>query len=491
MFSDTHLKNITVIYILAIAYISPILIADSLYFDDIGRSIYGYFSWGIDGRPLADLIFKTIDLGEPATDISPFPQILCILIMATLCYILHIVINPETKYGWVVFTPIFLSPFFIQNIAFKFDSLTMAISIAFAAIPFMFVNKQKSYILISSCIGIFSSLAMYQASISAFTSICAIYILKSAKDKKDPIDYTVNAVIYGIGMISGYLIYTALIIPHFVTSEYANNYNQLIKMSEIDILIKNSELTFNIIKSYFTGYIKWFYAPVFIFSSIGLAFVFISVINTKICSLKKIIAATMCLLALFVIIISIPGPSILLRNMAIGPRVFIGFGFAISALFLLTSFVITKKTLLNTIYIIPIIAMYSYMATFASALKSQDRMIDYIINGVSNDIINVGYNNVKLITIDGKALYTPIASKVIQKFPLMESLIPSYFNNELGWGTTKMKEFYTGRDMPSITTQIKIRESICDMQLISDAGLYKTYYKDGNLLISFSFMKCD
>ena len=63
----------------------PILIADRFKVDDWGRSVTGYLNWGLDGRPLTDLIVSALDLGRPLViNFSPVSQIASIFCLSWL-----------------------------------------------------------------------------------------------------------------------------------------------------------------------------------------------------------------------------------------------------------------------------------------------------------------------------------------------------------------------------------------------------------------------
>lgn len=484
-------KEIRPILVVAFLYATPILLLNNMYYDDIGRSIYGYFSWGIDGRPLSDVIMKMLILGSPATDISPYPQIMCLIIMSLLCYMMHKQFNPSQKFGWICFTPVFLSPFFIQNIAFKFDSLVMSLSVILAFLPIAFLKKSKINILFSTCIFSLLTFSLYQASISALTSSCAIYTLVSIHNKEKLKIIIENLLCIFFGMILGYLIYSLTIIPMFVTSDYANSYNKPVSIYEIHKVYDNLKISIGVLRTYFTGIMAIVISPYILLSAIGFIRLIIGCIHSYNTITNKFLSSSLCMLSLIVIIISIPGIGIALENMPIGPRVFIGFGFFISSLLLMSSWAFSSLSkALHIIYSILIISMFSYMATFVSAMKSQDRMTDYIIYNLSRDIQDIGYYKVKSITIDGKAMYTPIADKSIQKFPLMKQLIPSYFDGELAWGVVRMNEFYSGPASPSPAVQGNLISNLCSFELIKDAGLYRIYMQDGNMIASFNFKKC-
>lgn len=489
MLSKLNHKTIYAMWVIGGLYILPLIAINSPYYDDIGRSVYGYFSWGIDGRPLSDLIFWILDIGGPATNIAPFPQIICILILTSLCYLLHLQFNPQHKLGWLIFTPIFLSPFFVQNIAFQFDSVTMAFSVLFACVPVFMANKGWLKLFLSSAICITLSLCFYQASLSAFIGVICIYVIFELNNETDPLKLlsAVSAAVIGMGV--GYTIYAMLVVPTFVTSDYANGYNQ--RIEGLADLAKNIEMTVTVLRGLLSGLTGVIYLTIFAFSLAGGLCLAFRILKKSNHFFKKIINLVLLALSIIVMLICIPGPGIALKSMPIGPRVFIGFGFFMSGMLAMSSFIWKDKVhRTNFLSIILCIVSFSFIATFSNATKSQDKLTEKIINEISLEIYNVGFEKIKTVTIDGQMLYTPVAQKAIAKYPLLRQLIPVYFNGSLAWGVVKMTEYYIGYPQPPLDRQNEIIANICNMKELSNGGLYKTYFKDGDLVISFSFRKC-
>lgn len=483
-------KALYTLWILGILYLLPILLINSPYYDDIGRSVYGYFSWGIDGRPLSDLAFALLNMGGPATNIAPFPQILGILILTSICYLLHLKLNPEHKMGWLIFTPIFLSPFFVQNLAFQFDSLTMALSVAFACIPILVVGKGWLKLFLCAFICVVIALCFYQAALSAFIAVICLYVIFELNKHTPPLKLFSDISAAAVGMTVGYVIYAKMIVPIFVTSDYANGYNQLI--GGLDDLIANINLTETVLKSFLTGFVGKIYLVVFTFALMSVLLMTGRMLKQANGASVKCINILLMVLALFTLLVCIPGPGLALKNVPIGPRVFIGFGFFVTGVLAVSSFMVPNRAhLTNILSIILCIVSFSFIATFANATKSQDRLTEKVINEISAEIYKVGVDNVKTITVAGQMLYTPVADKAIIKFPLMRQLIPDYFNGPLAWGVVKMTEFHIGRPQPPVARQQELINGICTMKEIANGGLYKIFYKDGDMVVSFLFTKCN
>jgi len=365
----------------------------------------------------------------------------------------------------------------------------MSLSVAIASLPLLFMAGTRLKLFSSSALCVFISLSLYQASLSAFIAMVCLYTIFSIKKGCSPYKVFIEDVIATFGMTAGYLLYSKIIVPIYVTSDYANNYNQMV--GGFEEIKSNILITVNVLRSFFTGHIATLFILIGLIAAFGFVNLLTIIYKSNSSTGKLLTSLLLVFLSATIILLCIPGPGIALKNIPIGPRVFIGFGFAISTLLALVSFASNKyQNKLNIIYVLLALVSFSYMATFANAMRSQERLADRIIYGVMNDIINIGFNNVKTITVDGKSLYTPIASKAIQKFPLMEQIIPSYFDGPLAWGIVKMTEIYAGKEQPSPSQQVKIISELCSMRLITNAGLYKTYFNDGNLVISFSFREC-
>lgn len=471
-------------------YILPIIIADSQYYDDIGRAVYGYFSWGMDGRPLSDLFFMVLNIGSPATDIAPYPQIISIFLLSTLSYIMHLHFNPEKKCGWLVFTPVFLNPFLVQNLAFRFDSITMTLSIISAAIPLVTLKRGGVKSLLFSAFFVLCSLCFYQASLSIFVAMVCLYVVYEVKNNDKVNVITLNAAIATLGMMIGYLLYSKVVVPFFVTSDYATGYNKTI--SSIIELKTNISYAHEALHSLITGTAKSFFNILFALSFAGMAALIFSVLKYKSTAYVKITKISLVLISIVVIALCIPGPGLALKAMPIGPRVFVGFGMACSLLLTFVSFLPVKNNILtNSLAAALIVFSFSFMATFTNASTSQNKLTERIMDGLIEDVDDIGYKFVKTITIDGRPPYTPQAQRAVSKFPLLKQMIPNYFDGFLAWGVVNMTAIYEGKDQPAQERQTMLIAEICKMKMVHDSELYRTYInKDGDFVASFNKPEC-
>jgi hypothetical protein len=79
--TEVEIKAFFCVLFISLLSLFSIIQANVLYIiDDMERVLSGFTFWNRDGRPLASAASIALQLGQPLTDISPFPQILAIAI---------------------------------------------------------------------------------------------------------------------------------------------------------------------------------------------------------------------------------------------------------------------------------------------------------------------------------------------------------------------------------------------------------------------------
>ena len=165
--------------VFSIAFIFPIILANVYYWDDLGRSLYGYTEWTKNGRPLASLIGILLSNSHIIIDTSPFIQ------LVSICILSYVLILFAKKYipsqsplvisGIVAFCYVNLN--ILQNLSFKYDCLGMILSLSLPVALYALPDEMSTLwaIVLSSltCIGI---LSLYQASLGAYIGLAVIEV---------------------------------------------------------------------------------------------------------------------------------------------------------------------------------------------------------------------------------------------------------------------------------------------------------------------------
>ncbi len=172
----TKEKGFIISLLLSTLFAYPIINSGVYYIDDLARSQTGFLGWKSLGRPLADYIFYFFSFkSRQSVDVSPLPQLISILLMAlTINFASDKLFKFRSISSVIGSSLIFLNPLFLHNLVYRYDSLSMVLSISsciFASLT-SFNNKKIDFIIKS--VLIFSSLCLYQVSAVCFIMICLI-----------------------------------------------------------------------------------------------------------------------------------------------------------------------------------------------------------------------------------------------------------------------------------------------------------------------------
>ncbi|ECZ7785283.1 TPA_asm: hypothetical protein G4J95_003817, partial [Salmonella enterica subsp. enterica serovar Java] len=169
-FNNNDKMFVSILLGLVLIYTFPLLTQQSYYIDDLGRSLYGGLGWSGNGRPLADVIFYVINFGIPITDSSPLPLILGLTaLVISLVYIRDYLFGNDYITAALCFMMIIANPFFIENLSYKYDSLTMCLSVAISIMASRkSYSREISNIIIAVTLTI-AYLSLYQASLNIYS----------------------------------------------------------------------------------------------------------------------------------------------------------------------------------------------------------------------------------------------------------------------------------------------------------------------------------
>lgn len=176
-------KYIFIAFSLYLVGIMALIRADVYYIDDWNRAVIGYKEWDNFSRYISWFLATFMHMDTVLADIAPLTQLVAIGFLSFASVILvwsirEVIWKKEdsvweeseiphkkrlTVLGIIASLPIGLSPYFLEELSFRYDSPYMALSVLFSVIPFVFIHHVRAYI----PVGILSSLGMcmtYQAS---------------------------------------------------------------------------------------------------------------------------------------------------------------------------------------------------------------------------------------------------------------------------------------------------------------------------------------
>lgn len=324
-------KENIVIFSCSLAYFTfcffTIFTSGYLYIDDRNRVINNFTGWRDQGRPLADIFFYFFKVNGVVVDITPIPQIISILLLSFSIVLLSEIGSANKLRRAFCSLSIFTTPFFMQNISYRFDNIIMSLAI-FMAILSVFVlhkfNSTKAFFL--SGVALFSVFGLYQPAVNIYLAIAFIGVILS----KYKYLFAVKVVLVSLVAMLAYKCLIVIIPP---AGDYGVNNSKIVPLNNI------FSHSIDVIKSY--GSFLWSGSGK-IFKLL-IAILFFSILLSSILALvnKKYKAALNLFLAIPFSGFSCLGLLWFLENSVIQPRVMLGVG---GTIYLLSIMLIEKSS---------------------------------------------------------------------------------------------------------------------------------------------------
>lgn len=173
-------------YLLALAitflFCFPLMYADVYYVDDVVRSQTGYLGWSKLGRPISDMVIQFFSFGGKGIDVSPLPLILSALLMAYAIVVISKGLTSRITSGSIVVASVaIVTPLYLHNLAYRYDSLSMTLAVLCAVYAWKFSLNGNVKSHLCSLVSLLATLCLYQpcaiimASLVIFSS-CIKYI---------------------------------------------------------------------------------------------------------------------------------------------------------------------------------------------------------------------------------------------------------------------------------------------------------------------------
>ncbi|EFN0219384.1 hypothetical protein HNH53_004198 [Escherichia fergusonii] len=414
---------------LGFIYVLPIIIANKLYIDDLGRSADGYFRLSENGRPLADAVLHFLSFGVVALDISPYTLLISVVVIVlSTAYFCEALGLRSRLSATILPIALLISPNFLENLSYKFDSVTMGLSVAAIVFPVAFtVNSSHKLKFAFTSLFIVLSLCLYQASINLIASVALIEFYIRLTRGYNSLDVIKTIFNRAAATVFGYALYSKLVVPFFVIGYYNTNHSDIV--SSFGELTKTLDNLIGLSSYMFMGVGGLLLAACFIISVLiswtSTVFYFE---NTKDSIITKLCSCFILIVSPFAILICTFGSLALLRDPVLHPRVLIGSGGVI-----LFSFILVCETYYRYIKVLPVFATigcFSISAAYGNTLTAQSEMERNIAGLISNDINSLLLEGNSGLFVNGKPEVIPSIKKIKETTPIIQLLVPNNFKEK-------------------------------------------------------------
>lgn len=428
----------------------PILRADRFYIDDLGRSRSGYLGWGKDGRPLSNIVMEALNVGTPLTDISPLPQLLCIALFAYLAVL--VAKRFELDGIWkapLVVAPLVANPFFLENLSYKFDSLTMSLAVVLAAIAVLSFRAVGWRPIVAGWFILLASLCLYQPALNVFLIFVAVEFL-FGQWCRTRADDSLRALTYRVLQVGAALVTYKLIAAATVRGNYASTQAVMAPVNEMGHTLTTNLKGF---LTYALGNLG--YSAGFMLSAL-MAFSLVAAV--VICfrftreswgdmglGLRLAYCASILATPAFMLI-ALWGPMLALKAPVFVPRTQIGIGALASAGMLLLALTLTRVRLASkwkvAVMAVPVYALVAFAIVYGNSLGLQKDYENRISAQIADDLAGLAQDRaISAYALSGNAGRPPVVAHNIKKFPVLKALVPVHLTEGWGWAGEQLKHF--------------------------------------------------
>jgi len=470
-------KSIVVMTILFMVEISAIIRANFLYNDDLARNLEGYAGNAFDSRYLADWISKLTNGNNYITDITPLTQIIaCFLLAIAVVIIFSVIGKREMTFIDYVCGTMLMSPYFLENISYKVDSIFMAFSIVAVVIPFLWI-KENAKFLVASVIGILSMLMTYQASNGIYPMLVIVSVFLMWNDGENKIRDSLLFVVKAAVTYICCMLFYVLFLTRKIDEGYVNN-SYVKGPGIISKVISNY-------KAYYRGVVGDFMKYWNILALLLLIMCVITVVSSS--KRKKIVA----LLAMGVcggLLFLMPfGAYPFLEKPIFEPRAMYGF----SVLLLLLGVCILRyhkamgivSVISNIVIFCLSWCFFAFSFTYGNALYNQMEYMNFRTAEVIEDLTDLEcfiQDGEKKVLIQGDAGYAPSIENYPYDFVLIKRLVPVYLSEGINaWNSYRFFRYY-GLDE---VKQVYEFEDMTGFELAQESLYHKIYARDNDFIV--------
>lgn len=485
-----HPRFIVAVSLCAI-YALPIFLFGGYYIDDLIRSVQGNTDWIYNGRLFSEYFMKSLYFGNKMVDISPLPQLIAIILTSiTIALLAKKYCKDHVYLGVLIFLPLWISPFYLQNISYKYDAGLMAMSTLSAVAPFIFIANGKYKLFVFSLASVFSTLNFYQPSINIFSIFIVIDFLYLS-NKGDYDRALKRTFTFVAALLAANIIYTLTISKIFVQGDYSLNHSEAATLETlIPTLLQNVNSFYSLIrmslpKSFLVVLIPS--ALIFLFT---LVLMLIKKKNGSL--LKKSIINIAIASSPIIILFFVIGPMLMLQNPTLAPRTLVGFSALLCSLFFLTSWIPSKyKSLAFITIIIPTVYMFEISFAYYNAMRNQNRYEEIIISNIAYDLKLSDTLDKNQILFNGRVKLSPENRLAVETYPLLDFLIPRNLNFSEFWGAIQLKHYdiYLDHTKPNILKENELE--ICNYPIIKKGIYYNVYNTDLGVIFDINKQVCD
>jgi len=378
-----------------------------------------------------------------------------------------------------------ISPLFLENLSYKFESLGMCLTLSFFLFLFSLPDNIASVkLILLSFIITLLVLLTYQASIGAFLALLFLTITLELETK--PLkEILISACYKSLGFLSAFFLYMLIIAPVIVATDgYQGQVAPRIPFTQegLLLLIHNFGLFLNLLKTFF---FPGLYSPVTCLSIIGLSVLFLYVLLTACHHIKNkdYIKSLITFIAPFAILTSSFFHLCFLKTPVFQPRSMLSFNVFMLLVGIAIIFLTGKHRFAVLIFIPLFLFSFSFISVYSNLLHTQREYEEFIAKSVAYDLNKIkNINNTFIFHIDGRSLPSKELALARKGNIIFHFLIVNIYK-EYRWFGAELISHYTN----FVLNVKKIRDiDYTKYHTVTENSLYRIMQNQKTIVIDFN-----
>jgi hypothetical protein len=485
------LKAAGLLFLLYILGYISIIRANYSYMDDLYRAIRGSH-WSGWSRHISDFLSTFIHGGDPALmDISPLTVFISSAILA-VAGVLLVYILCDCSFSLLPLLAslsLGLSPYFLENISYKYDSPYMALSIFVSIMPFLFLKSFRAFIFVS-VVSLLIMCMTYQAASGIYIMLTLMILFKNWNGggkinggffgSPGRADKSLGLKLCQFAGTAALVFCTALVFFRLVFMAAKDGYAATAMLSPSGLLpgiLNNAWSYFKFINSDFGLIWKFFIAFLLVL------FVIQAVRRS---GQNKALSVVISAVVLIVMMFFSYGVYIVLQRPLFAPRALYGFGVFVT---LAGIYVVSKKTIPGFICVLALnYCFFVFSFAYGNALADQKRYSDFRLEMAAHDLALLFPERERAempVFFENGVDYSPVTELIARHYPVIKRLVPAGNDYHSGDYLTEYLKWGTGGFFP-LTEDAK-RIPALNMPVVLDS-YYHVIKSDGeNILVRFKW----
>jgi hypothetical protein len=449
MKSGSERTSLGVVAIIGVLYVIPIILANRPYIDDLRRSLTGEGAWTINARPLSDALMIVLSMGHPLADLAPLTQIGAVGLYCAACVLLFkwtAGMAMPAVWRALACTALLLSPFLLQNNAYRFDSLPMAA--AFFAC--MWAARPRSgnpvLALLRSAALVFVGLCIYQAAANVTAAVAMLLLLVETRRSDAERDIWTRLGVRLGGLVLASLVYSVTVGPLLIRGRYTLAHAERVPLTldGVQQMLENFGRATLLVWNSFDLYqlLLLSVAGIIALATVG------TLLAVRLRSGKTSWALTVaCVLGVAGLWLTPLGLSGTLQAPVLQPRVLMAFGIVLAFVLLFAAEGLSTLrrpavaaavralgiTGLFAFVAMPLLVCLSFAYAFGSAQARQDEADMALVAEIRTGLSALAVHDEFYLAVDGQQPMAPAATRTVQRFPLLTVILPRYLEPNSYW----------------------------------------------------------